>query len=231
MNKSKIKDILVRYTVATAGLLLVSAGVALSIKSDLGTSPISCPPYVVSLIGGLTVGQYTIVMHFMFILLQIALLRKRFRLENLMQIAAAFVFGFLTDAAIWAFSWLTLPSYLGKASVMLLSCALTAAGISIEVRAKAWMLAGEMTVAAISDVSGFRFRNVKIVFDSALVIISAVISLIAFGSVLGKGDTVVIREGTLVTALLTGYLMKFFDPVTERIFGKILDRAGSSSSL
>lgn len=224
MNKNTIKDILVRYAIATAGLVLVSIGVALSIKSDLGTSPISCPPYVVSLIGGLTVGQYTIVMHFLFILLQVALLRRRFSLEKLMQIAAAFVFGFLTDASIWALDWIDVTSYAGKASLMLLSCAVTAAGISIEVRAKAWMLAGEMTVAAIADVSGFRFRNVKIAFDSSLVVISAVISAIAFGSLLGKGDTVVIREGTLVSAILTGYLMKFLDPVTEKIFGKALDK-------
>ena len=222
--KNNIVNILTRYTVATFGLVLVAAGVALSILSDLGTAPISCPPYVISLWGGLTVGQYTAAMHFLFILLQITLLRKRFKAENLMQIAAAVVFGVLTDTAIWAFSWIVPANYISKAILMLLSCMITAAGISIEVRAKAWMLAGEMTVAAIAEVSGAKFRNVKIIFDCSLVAISAIISLALFGNIFGKEDMIVIREGTLVSALLTGFLMKFIDPWTDRIFGKMIDR-------
>ena len=220
---NKAVNILTRYTIATLGLTLVAIGVALSILSDLGTSPISCPPYVISLWGGLTVGQYTAAMHFLFILLQIALLRKKFKAENLMQIAAAVVFGVLTDAAIWAFSWITPDNYISKAILMLLSCLITAAGISIEVRAKAWMLAGEMTVAAIAEVSGAKFRNVKIIFDCSLVAISSIISLAIFGSLYGKNDMVVIREGTLVSAFLTGYLMKFIDPWADRIIGKMTD--------
>lgn len=229
MNKSTIKDILVRYGIATIGLLLVVIGVALSIKSDLGTAPISCPPYVASLIGGLTVGQYTILMHFFFILFQIVLLGKRFKMENLMQIAAAFVFGLLTDASIWALDWINVSSYLGKFSLLLLSCAITAAGISIEVRSKAWMLAGEMTVAALADVWYYPFRNVKIVFDFALVLLSAAASVIAFNRFLGTDDTVVIREGTFISAILTGFLMRFFEPLTEKIFGKTLDSAGAKA--
>ncbi len=221
---NKFTDILTRYAIATIGLILVAIGVAFSILSDLGTAPISCPPYVISLWGGLTVGQYTAVMHFLFILLQIALLRNKFKAENLMQIAAAIVFGALTDAAIWAFSWIVTTGYLSKAILMLLSCIITAAGISIEVRAKAWMLAGEMTVAAISEVTKSKFSNVKIVFDCSLVAISAIISFVLFGSIFGKEDMVVIREGTLVSAVLTGFLMKFIDPVTDKIFGKIADR-------
>lgn len=221
---NRIADIITRYAIATSGLALVAIGVALSIISDLGTAPVSCPPYVISMWGGLTVGQYTSIMHFIFILTQIAILRRRFRIENLMQIAAAVVFGLLTDLSIWAFSWLSAGSYAGKFALMLASCLITAAGISIEVRARAWMLAGEMTVAAIADVTGMKFRNVKIIFDSSLVVISAIISFCLFGNISGTEDMVVIREGTLVSALLTGTFMKFIDPVTERVFGKLLDR-------
>lgn len=222
--KNRYKNIIIRYSVATAGLVLVAIGVALSIISDLGTSPISCLPYVLSLWGGLTVGEFTALMHLFFIILQIILLRRRFRMENLMQILAAVVFGGLTDLAIWGTSWIVAATYTGKASLMLLSIVITAAGISIEVRAHAWMLAGEMTVAAISDVTGYKFRNVKIIFDVVLVAISAITAYIIFRNPIGNGTEVVIREGTLASALLTGLFMKFIDPVTEKIFGGIIDR-------
>ena len=35
-------NIVVRYLVATLGLILVALGVALSLKSNLGTAPVSC---------------------------------------------------------------------------------------------------------------------------------------------------------------------------------------------
>ena len=64
-----------RYLVLFAGLWIMAFGVAFSIKANLGTSPISSVPYVVSLFAPLTVGNATILMHCVFILIQILLLR------------------------------------------------------------------------------------------------------------------------------------------------------------
>lgn len=215
--------ILKRYSIATIGLFLVALGVALSIKSDLGTAPISCPPYVFSLWTGVTVGTCTAIMHFCFIMLQIILLRKRFKLEYLMQIAAAMVFGFLTDFTIWATGWIVTSAYIGKFALMMLAVLITAVGISIEVRCKAWMLAGEMTVVAIAEVGGWKFSNAKICFDIVLVLLAAVVSFFVFSNPFGSPDSVVIREGTLVLALFTGLAMKITDPVVDKIIGKTID--------
>ena len=225
MNKENIKNIFARYLTGTLGLVLVAIGVALSIKSDLGTAPISCPPYVVSMCGNFelggftigTVGQYTMLMHLIFILLQMALLRSRFRLESLMQIPAAIVFGLLTDLSIAAFGWIEAGTYGMKIILMCLSIVITALGISLEVEGKAWMLAGEMTVAAVADSFHVKFRNAKIFFDVFLVVIAAAIAWFCFGSVLGNGSENVIREGTIMSALLTGVCMKFTDRLTKRI--------------
>ena len=70
-------------------------GVAFSIKANLGTSPISSVPYVVSLFTPLTVGTATIMMHIVFILLQILILRKDYHLIQLMQLPVAILFGIL----------------------------------------------------------------------------------------------------------------------------------------
>lgn len=234
---NRFSGIITRYSAATLGLVLVAIGVAFSIKSDLGTSPISCPPYVLSMWGGLTVGQYTICMHMLFIFIQILLLRKKFRAESLMQVVASFLFGFLTDGAMWIVNGVNADSLTGKFGLMLLSCLITAAGISIEVRANAWMLAGEMTTAAFADVTGKKFSNVKIAFDISLVCIAGLISWTIFGNPLAAGeftglkesllaqqDGVIIGIGTIMSAFLTGFLMKMTDPVAEAILGKLIDR-------
>ena len=224
MRHKTIQDTAIRYGIATLGLIFVAIGVALSIKSNLGTAPISCPPYVVNLIGGLSVGEYTILMHFAFILLQIILLRKEFKAIHLMQIAAAFVFGFLTDASIWAFSWIGVQSMGTRLLLTILSVIITALGISLEVMGKAWMLAGEMTDAALAKVLNVKFRNAKIGFDIFLVIVSAAIASFAFGNPLGSPQAEVIGIGTVISALFTGYCMKFTDPLAKKIFGRAIDK-------
>ncbi|MCD7763376.1 MAG: DUF6198 family protein [Lachnospiraceae bacterium] len=86
------------------GLFIMAFGVAFSIKAGLGTSPISSVPYVMSLFVPLTVGNITILMHCVFIFLQIVILRKQYELIQLLQLVVAIVFGYLTDFAVWAIS-------------------------------------------------------------------------------------------------------------------------------
>ena len=70
------RNVAFRYGISTLGLVIVALGVALSIKSNLGTAPPSCPPTIMSLRwSSLSVGTLTWMMHIVFILLQIAILR------------------------------------------------------------------------------------------------------------------------------------------------------------
>lgn len=69
-----------RYISFVFILFVIALGTSLSIRANLGSSPISAPPYILSLIPGmsLTMGQLTICMHVFFIAVQILLLRKNF---------------------------------------------------------------------------------------------------------------------------------------------------------
>lgn len=231
MKSKTFYDIFKRYTVATLGLVLVAFGVALSIHSNLGTAPISCPPYVLNLWKpSLTVGQFTMLMHGTFILIQITLLRRDFKLEHLMQIPAAILFGVLTDAAIWAFQWIEAPTYLSKMILCLVSILVTALGISLEVIGGAWMLAGEMTTLAISTVMKKKFPDVKIGFDVFLMVVAAAFAWLVFGNPSGNGNEVVIREGTILQAVLTGLAMRLTDPLAKAVSGNILKKQGESGS-
>jgi uncharacterized membrane protein YczE len=55
--------------------------------------------------------------------------------------------------------------------------------------------------------------------DVSLVTLTAALALVFFGLLTGNGTTVVIREGTLIQALLTGLCMKLSGPIVDRIFG------------
>lgn len=218
MKKSS-KDILIRYAIATLGLILVAIGVALSLKSNLGTAPVSCPPAVLNLRwGAISVGTFTWMMHLVFILSQIIILGRKFKLRFLMQIPAAFVFGYLCDAAIWLCQGIVVSNYLTQMALCIATVVITAIGIRLEIIGNAWMLAGEKTTAVISEVTEWKFSNVKIGFDIALVILSMAFSWIVFRNIFGHDSHTVIREGTLILAILTGLCMKLTDPVVDWLF-------------
>ncbi|MBR0052507.1 MAG: hypothetical protein IJP73_01250 [Bacteroidales bacterium] len=216
-------NIVVRYLVATLGLVLVALGVALSLKSNLGTAPVSCPPAVLNLKWtAISFGTFTWMMHLLFIALQMAMRRKVLDIHYLLQLLAAFVFGYLCDACIWILNDVEITSYLMKIVLILMSVLLTAIGIRLEVIGKAWILAGDKVVDVFSEVTGIKFSNAKIGEDIILVALSAAFAWICFGSPWGHGDQIVIREGTLILAALTGLCMKLTDPLVDRLFKPLL---------
>lgn len=221
----KIKNILIRYGISTLGLVLVALGVGVSIKSNLGIAPPSCPPTIFNLKWtAISVGTFTWMMHLVFILLQLAILRKDFKLSYLMQIPAAFVFGYMCDGAIWLFDALASPAttYWIQILFSLAAVVLTAIGIKLEVLGEGWILAGDMTTAVLSKVTHTPFGTVKILFDLALVALTALFAWISFGLLTGNGSTVVIREGTLILAFLTGMCMRVTDPWMDKLFGPLV---------
>ena len=86
-----------RYLVFLFGLFISSLGVSMITKADLGTSPISAIPYVLSLNFPWTLGGFTVAFSLVLILLQLIILRKNFKLEHLLQIPISMAFGWFID--------------------------------------------------------------------------------------------------------------------------------------
>ena len=103
----------------------------------------------------------------------------------------------------------------------LVAVVLTAIGIKLEVIGNAWILAGDQTVAVLADELHMSFSTFKVIFDVFLVVITAAFSWVCFHLLTGNGTTMVIREGTLILAILTGICMKATDPLVDRLFKRV----------
>lgn len=141
-----------RYASFVVILFVIAFGTSLSIRANLGSSPISAPPYILSLVPGinLTMGQLTICMHVLFITIQVLLLRKNFEKRQYTQILVSFLFGFYTDLTMWLTGFLQIPfdidpliGYPLRFFELLIGGAILAFGIACEVRCDSLMLAGE----------------------------------------------------------------------------------------
>lgn len=199
-----------RLVLLCVGLSIMAFGVAFSIKAQLGTSPISSVPYVTSAISGLSVGTTTIIMNFMFVAIQIAILRKKYDWFQLLQLPAAIVFGVMIDVAEYIISPITLSNYFQQWLICAAGIVLVALGVSVEVAAKFVTTAGEGVVLAICQVAPIKFGNMKVVFDVTLVCISVVLSLVFLGKLDG------VREGTAAAAVFVGLLTKVFNELIKK---------------
>lgn len=209
-----LKTYLPRYLWFLAGVLINSFGVALITRAALGTSPISSLPYVLSFRFPVTLGQFTFAMNLFFILGQVLLLRRDFQPIQLLQVAVNAVFSAFIDVSMGLLSWLEISSLPMAVLVLVLGCAVLAFGISVEVAPRVLMVPGEGIVQAIAAVSGWRFGNVKVGFDAALVSTALVLSLLFFHRLQGLG------AGTILSALAVGRFVNLYNrrlPLISRI--------------
>lgn len=193
-----------RYIVFLIGLFINSLGVSLITKADLGTSPISSIPYVLSLNFPMTLGQFTIFFSLFLILLQLIILRKNFKAEHLLQIPISVLFGYFIDLTMVLLGFVNPQMYLAKIIYLLIGCVILGFGVYIEVLANVAMLPGESFVRAVSSTWKTEFGTTKVAFDVSMTVIAGVLSFLFVQRLDG------VREGTIIAALLVGFLARLF---------------------
>ncbi|MCI7804867.1 MAG: DUF6198 family protein [Oscillospiraceae bacterium] len=215
------KEIIKRYVLFIISLFFAALGVAITKRGELGVSPISSVANVLSCkFSALSMGTWLIIWNCVLIVGQVIILRKKFQLIQLLQVPLSFLFGYFTDFGMWCVSFIPVNAYPVRLLMVVAGVAVLAFGISLAVIANVIMNSGEAFVKAVSDTIHKNFGNVKIVFDISCVTLSVILSLILFDfSLVGT------REGTIISALLTGTFVKFFthrlsDPLNRIISEK-----------
>ena len=202
-------SLLFRIPLLVFGMAAAASGIAAVTTADLGTTPISTLPLAVAEIFGITFGTATFVVNVGFVLGQILLLRRHFLPANLLQIPVVFLFSVFIDGAMALFGMVTLPdAYVAHLGLSLFGNLLLAVGIVLQIRSKTIVQPGEGIVLAASVVLRRPFGTLKIANDVSLVTASALLAYAMLGHV------VAIREGTLVSAILVGLLVKAIERLT-----------------
>ena len=98
----------------------------------------------------------------------------------------------------------------------MVGCAVLGFGVFMEVAANVIMLPGEATANTISTITGRDFGTVKVCVDVSMCVIAVLLSLLLFRELQG------VREGTVVSALLVGFLSGLFQrclgTATQKLF-------------
>lgn len=217
------KETVKRYILLVISLFFSALGVAVTKHGELGVSPISSVANVLSYkFSSLSLGTWLIIWNCILIVGQVLILRKNFKIIQLLQIPISLLFGYFTDFGSWLVSFIPADSYAMRLVMVVLGVVILGFGIAVSVIANVIMNSGEAFVKAISDVSDKNFGNVKIAFDIGCVVLAVILSIMFFNfKIVGT------REGTLISAVCTGMVVKFFVKLLKNPLETIIARKSS----
>lgn len=195
------------------GLFIMALGVSLSVLSDLGVSPMSSIPYVLSqIVPAISMGTFTTGLFCCYIAIQAVLLGRKFQPVRLLQIVGSFIFGWFVDLTNFLTGFLPVPgNYLMRLICLVLGIVCVALGIFLYIAPKLPALPGEGVMQVISEKYHIPLHWAKMGFDVTVTVIAIVLSLIFFHGLNG------IREGTVLAALGVG-----------KVLGVVMKLGGSS---
>lgn len=190
-----------RIGVYLAGLFLLAIGVAFSIKSNLGVSPINTVPFVLGRVTGMDVGYMTAIVNTTYVLIQLILLGRDIRPIHILQIPCGIIFGLFVTLANSLLAFPTPASYWLRLGLLGISIFILGLGTLLYLTADLVPKPSEGIMLAIQKRSGWELSRIKTGFDCSMVTISFLISIFATGKILGIGI------GTLIAALSVGTVL------------------------
>lgn len=211
-SKEKTVSFVWEHVLLLVSLFFMTAGVALCVRSNLGSSVISSCPLAFTLAGEasitppLSLGTYTNILNVLLVVGQIAVLRRRFKPVQLFQLLIGFVFGAFIDLNMSLTSALDCGTPVAQGLAQFAGCTVMAFGIAMEMRCASITMPGEGLPAAISKVTGRQFADVKIRVDIALVVLAVASCYLFFGRWLWN----VVGVGTLFAMVYVGFAVKKF---------------------
>lgn len=228
MFKSKPVNIVKQFVCYVLGLLIITIGVNFSKMSALGITPVSSIPRACEQIWGLTLGNTTMIIYILLVLLQLIILRKQFKVTNALGIVVTFIFSAMidftgTDPNAFGHLLLNFPrpeGYVMKFIYMLVSLLISGIGVFIYLRPKWVPMPAEGLAGAVATVSGKPFGDCKTIIDTTMVVGALILQLVflgGIGSFLQPG--VVVREGTILAAIGVGQIVK----ILAKRFGEPID--------
>lgn len=200
------------------GLYLITLGVAFSIKSGLGSAPVSSIPYAMDLIWFINIGVATFIFHAILVVIEWILLRNNFNRKHFLQVFVGVLFGVFTSFSVSLMNFIPPSDSLLVSFLMIfLSVFLIALGLFFYVPTNLIPLSVEGVTQAIAIVSHRPFSKIKVYLDITIVSIAL---LLSYGFL---GELGSVGIGTILAALLIGATVNYIHKLHFRITGNPVD--------
>ncbi len=198
------------------GLLLLGIGTALMEKADFGLSMVVAPAYLIHLkvskfLPFFSFGMSSYV--FQAILLTVlSLIMRKVKKSYFLSFGTAFLYGFILDGMIAIVALLPLEGIAWQFVCYALGMTISAVGLSLLFRTYFPPEAYDLFVKELAKKANISLGKIKLLYDCCSCTLAIVLSLCFFGGFVG------VNWGTVVCALLNGFLIGCFGRLFEQNF-------------
>lgn len=191
-------------------LILLSFGMVLIIKANIGITVVQAPVYVLSVaIPQLSIGTWTyIVQGILFIIMLLVV--KRFKISYIISFITGFIYGFILDFFMWLMKDITADSIIMVIIFYVSSFFIFCIAIAIFFTCKAPLMPYDIFLREVVEVKGYNLKKAKWIYDLSCILIAISLSFILTKKIIGIGI------GTIIFAL-------FISPIMSKII-KFIDK-------
>ena len=212
------KKVLFSECAYVLGIIALAIGTAFMEKADLGMSMVVAPAYLIYLkisqyFDWFTFGMAEYCLQAVLLIVLSVILRK-FKPIYLFSFCTALIYGFVLDFCIWLVSFLSITTIAGRMGVYGLGILLCAGGVSLLFHTYIAPEAYELFVKEISARFQKELHIVKTIYDCSSCAVSIILSFAFFGFGHFEG----VKLGTLICALVNGWLIGRISRVMDGCF-------------
>ena len=202
------------------GIVGIALGVGFMERADFGLSMVVAPAYVlhraISAIPGFEfftfgVAEYTLQA---VLLVLLAIVVRRFRISYLFSFVTAVVYGYVLDLILLIMPQIGADDYVMRVLFFIIGEIFCSLGVSMMFHTYISPEVYELFVSEVSKAYRLRTSRVKTVYDCVSCVIGIALSFIFFGF----GNIVGIGWGTVICALINGFIIGWMTKMEDRWF-------------
>ncbi|MGT2755860.1 YczE/YyaS/YitT family protein [Streptococcus ovuberis] len=200
------------------GTVVLSLGICLSAKSNLGVSPVTSIIFALAAVTGRSFAETNFVYLCFLIFVQFLLLKREFRLRETAQIFASFLGSLFIDLFD---TYLPTPEQLSWQIIFLtVGICLVGIGASLMVGMNVIANPADALAHVIGKVTGKGFGTGKNILDIVSILAAVLVGLVFAGRLVGLG------LGTVLGMIFTGRIISWFHPLTEKWYEELTHQKG-----
>lgn len=185
-------------------MIITAIGASLGIKIAIGVGAWDALSQSISMVLGVKVGTFSMILNISCVLVQVFLLKDRFRFNHLAQIGVSILLGTVVNFMIYkVLSEIMIDNYFISMSLFILSVVMCALGIAMITAINLISFPLESCCMVLAKKINKNFGSIRQGVDIIAIIISLIITFIFKNSM-------TVREGTIIAMLIFGPMLDLF---------------------
>lgn len=210
-----MKNTIQKLAVVIPAMIIVAIGASLSIKAAVGVGAWDALSISVCEVLGMKVGTFSMIMNITCVAIQLAILKKDFKLIHASQVLVSILLGTVVNFMVYnVLAMFTITSYAINLMLLVISVVGIAGAISVIMTINLVTFPLESCCMVIAQKTKKNFGVLRQLVDVGAIAISLTLSFVF-------GDPVVVREGTIIAMVLFGPLLNVIMPRLKPGFSRL----------